>query len=97
VGPVATLKDALTLLGDDAQRQTVDCAILDIILGKDEVFPAAHLCQQHAIPFVFHSAHARRGDILADFPSAAFCPKPSSPEDVVAGLQSVLAKKATMV
>ncbi|CAN7693789.1 response regulator [Rhizobium sp. LjRoot98] len=49
VGPVATVADALALIGG----QEIDAAILDIHLGDELVFPVADKLEERNIPFVF--------------------------------------------
>jgi CheY-like chemotaxis protein len=49
VGPFAKLAKAL----DAARRTPLDCAVLDINLNGDMVYPLADLLQTQSIPFVF--------------------------------------------
>ena len=86
VGPVTSLEDAVAQAGTGA----FDAAILDIDLRGEDVFPAAEALQGRGVPFVFHSGHGARAELLARFPDAGLIEKPASPEAVVAALTDVL-------
>lgn len=80
IGPVPTLHEAMQL----ARQETFDAAILDIMLGRDEVFPVADILLERRIPFVFHSAHAEPDRIHRAYPDAVLFPKPGSPDALIA-------------
>lgn len=83
VGPFATLSDVMKA----AEDQTLDGAILDIMLGTEEVYPAADRLAQRNIPVVFHSGHATEDRIATDYPGARLCQKPALPEAILAALK----------
>ncbi len=74
VGPFANLSDLLAGL----DSETFDLALLDVMLGRDEVFPAAEILAEQGVPFVFHTGNADRRDIFQRFPKAGVCSKPTS-------------------
>ena len=53
LGPFGHLDQALEAI----ENGGFDVALLDIMLGRDEVFPAAKLLQEKSLPFAFHSGH----------------------------------------
>lgn len=53
IGPAHALGQARKML----DTETIDGAILDVQLGKDEVFPIALQLSKRGIPFIFHSGH----------------------------------------
>lgn len=54
IGPVGTVSDALALLADG---KTIDAAVLDINLGREEVFPLADALKKRAVPIVFATGY----------------------------------------
>ena len=59
-----------------AERTSCDAAVLDVRLPDGEVFPVAAVLQDRAIPFLFHSGHAQREDVIDRFPDAPTLAKP---------------------
>ena len=53
LGPVPSLARAMEAL----RGEELDAAVLDILLGDEEVFPAAHLLDERGIPFLFLTGH----------------------------------------
>ena len=87
VGPVADLPAAMAA----AEGEEIDAAILDIMLGREEVFPAATVLATRRVPFVFHSAHAEADKLRARYPDAALYSKPVDTESLLSGLAALLA------
>ena len=56
-GTVARLDEALAFV----QRETIDCALLDVNLGKDRIDPVADLLASKDCPFVFTTGEGRAG------------------------------------
>jgi DNA-binding response OmpR family regulator len=52
-----TLTDAMTL----ASTESVDAAILDVTLGRENSFPLADELRQRAVPLLFASGYGREG------------------------------------
>jgi DNA-binding response OmpR family regulator len=86
VGPALSLASATALLETGIE---IDCAILDVNLGGNEVFPVAHALQLRGVPFLFHTAHAAAKDLAALFPGSETLPTPARPEDLVARLAAI--------
>lgn len=72
---VHTLRDAIAASMADASYCS---AVLDVNLKGQEVFPAAKMLQERAIPLVFHSGHGKADEILKEYPEALFLQKPSA-------------------
>ena len=57
VGPASRLEDALAL----AQDAEMDCAVLDVNLGGQPIFPLADLLRQRGLPFAFATGYGDAG------------------------------------
>ncbi|MFO6463491.1 response regulator [Jannaschia sp. KMU-145] len=90
VGPVATLRKA----EDAARHAEIDAAILDIMLGRDEVFPAADILRDRGVPFLFHSAHAELDRIERAYPGVGLVQKPGGPNELMRRLAALLDARA---
>jgi CheY-like chemotaxis protein len=55
VGPANTLAEAIAMI----EREPVDCAILDVSLGREESFPAADALAQRNVPFAFATGYGQ--------------------------------------
>jgi CheY-like chemotaxis protein len=55
VGPFGRLEQALQA----AQEETFECALLDVNLNGQDVFPVANVLVQRAIPFAFLTGYDR--------------------------------------
>ena len=56
-GPRANLRDAL----ESAGAETFHAAILDLMLGRDPVYPVAERLSERGIPFAFATGMGREG------------------------------------
>ena len=65
-------------------------ALLDVRLGKEEVFGVAETIAEKGIAIVFHSGHADAEAILTRFPHARFLPKPASERQLLGALAAVI-------
>jgi DNA-binding response OmpR family regulator len=87
-GPYGTLADTLAA----CRRARPDCAILDVSLPDGEVFPAADCLRDAGVPLIFHSGHADEAALVARYPGASICEKPSLPsrlrEAILASLEN---------
>ncbi len=81
VGPTARVDDALLLI----DRNSIDAAILDILLDGSEVFPVAERLKERGIPFVFASAFGSSA-IPERFTGYVLCDKPLELENIARGL-----------
>ncbi|SFF07918.1 hypothetical protein SAMN04488523_11728 [Sulfitobacter brevis] len=79
-GPYPTVAEALRV----AQANPPELGFLDVRLADGVVDPLAKWLSDHAIPLVFHSGHAGAYNYGSDYPHAAFCEKPSTPNELLA-------------
>ena len=87
VGPARTLSEALNFL---ASETWIDAAVLDVDLSGHEVFPVADQLQTQGVPFIFHTGHETQLNLNLKYPSAEVFSKPSSPDQLVQRIQSLL-------
>ena len=87
VGPCTTMRAAFALADRDG---LIDAAILDILLGREEVYPLAEALLQREIPLLFHTGHGEPGDLTVRFPRSRVCRKPTATEDLMQELASLL-------
>lgn len=86
VGPAATLKQAMEL----AERETLDCAILDLNLGQGVVStPVADLLRQRGVPFLLATGYGANAQ-TEQMGHAGLLGKPFSTNDVEVALKSTL-------
>lgn len=91
VGPAARVSDALEILNDSGRP--VDGAILDVMLGREEVFPVADRLKDMGVPFIFHSGHLSQGMIDGRY-SVPCHSKPALPEDLIQSVVDVVSAKS---
>ena len=82
---VGTVAEALSQISAVAER-AFDAAVLDVRLGREEVFPVADVLARQGVPIVFHSGHARASDLAETYPRASVLSKQAPPERLVAAL-----------
>lgn len=85
IGPAATVARALSLISQGAPS----AAVLDVRLGREDVFEVAARLTTLGVPFVFHTGHADAAT-LAAWPSRTIVRKPAPPEAVVDALRAQL-------
>lgn len=90
IGPVATLEHAMAT----AETERIDIAILDIDLGRKEVFPAAEILRRRSIPFLFYTGMPDRAPLRDTFAAAPVCVKPAPHARLIATLESLAAQPA---
>lgn len=56
-GTVAHVSDALSFI----DRESVDCALLDVNLGTEKIDPVADLLAARGCPFIFTTGYGRSG------------------------------------
>lgn len=86
IGPALTLRAALALL---ETADEIDCALLDVDLGGNDVFPVAQILQERGVPFLFHTARVSAHELSSLFPGSQTVPKPARPEDLVKRLAAI--------
>ena len=83
IGPVATVKDALSLLAEELPS----VALLDVNLGNELVTPVAETLKAREVPFAVASAYERPerfgGEVLAGAPNVG---KPTNERGLLATL-----------
>lgn len=57
VGPAARLDEAITL----AENEQIDCAVLDVNLGGQPIFPLADILRAKGAPFAFATGYGDAG------------------------------------
>jgi CheY-like chemotaxis protein len=57
VGPASRLDEAIELVG----RVELDCAVLDVNLGGQPIFPLADLLRERGVPFAFATGYGDAG------------------------------------
>jgi CheY-like chemotaxis protein len=82
LGPVATLQDALALV---AITERIDCAVLDINLQGEMVYPLADALQRRRVPFVFATGY-NGAMIDKRYIGVHRCEKPVSPAAIAKAL-----------
>ena len=75
VGPAGSLDGAMTL----ADAGGLDCALLDVRLGHEDVYPLADRLARAKVPFLFLSGHGR-GNIPANHAKRTCLSKPCDSE-----------------
>ncbi|TCD16576.1 response regulator [Oricola cellulosilytica] len=84
VGPYSTVESCL----DAVEKQSFDFAILDVNLRGRNVFPVAEKLIRRGIPFVFHTGHGDRIELLKKFPDAKVYRKPTEIHHLIENLAS---------
>ncbi len=87
LGPALTLAEAQAIVD---RQEAIDAAILDVDLAGRTVFPVARKLAAAGVPFVFHTGHADRAGLLAEFPEARVILKPQPTQRLIAALAEML-------
>ncbi|HEY1138614.1 MAG TPA: response regulator [Lysobacter sp.] len=74
----ARLGDAIGV----AERERIDCAILDINLHGEQVYPLCERLQESGVPFFFTSAYGTEG-LAERYRDVPMVPKPYTCDEVV--------------
>lgn len=86
IGPAGSVAAALALLRNG---EAVDCALLDVNLRGETVYPVASELSERSIPFAFTSGYGQSG-IDPRFAGRVVLPKPVDPLRLVAFLKKAL-------
>ena len=87
VGPCYTLEECLRA----CRSEHVDAAVLDVDLAGRDVFPAADALRERHVPFLFHTAHADRHELVGRFGEVPVCRKPVDMDDLIALVVRIVA------
>ncbi len=85
VGPAAAVAEVFAL----AASAPLTCAVLDVILHRELVYPAARMLRERGVPLIFYTGSCdayRRG---RDWPDAHIIMKPASSELLIQAISSV--------
>ena len=88
VGPVVRLRDGLAL--SDDHLGNVDAAILDVDLRGEDVFPLADKLRRLNVPFLFHTGHGERVELMRRYGEIPVCQKPVRIESLVSELEHLV-------
>ncbi|HTY69799.1 MAG TPA: response regulator [Alphaproteobacteria bacterium] len=88
VGPVSRIDAARAAIEDDG----FDCALLDINLRGQPVYPVAELLAEHEVPFGFITGYGAAG-VPAKFGTHPVLQKPFDSQDVAAMLVRLTRKR----
>ena len=88
VGPVSRIDAARAAIEDDG----FDCALLDINLRGQPVYPVAELLAEHGVPFGFITGYGAAG-VPAKFGTHPVLQKPFDSQDVAAMLVRLTRKR----
>lgn len=86
-GPAARLSEAFAIV----ETEKIDGAILDVMLGREEIFPFADRLVELGVPFVFHSGHINKHAIEERYNVPAY-KKPALPEALIGSISSLVSK-----
>ncbi|UIP07867.1 response regulator [Erythrobacter sp. SDW2] len=85
-GPLPDVSSAML----SCQRRKPDLAILDINLGREEVYPLAEKLLAEDVKVIFHSALYFSEEVQERFPDAVMVGKPCPPSALLATVHRVL-------
>jgi CheY-like chemotaxis protein len=83
-GPVKTTADATAL----ARTAPLTCAVLDVNLGCELVFPAAHVLKDRNIRTIFCTGYRDLRGLQKDWPDAKILSKPVHPQLLIRTVRS---------
>jgi CheY-like chemotaxis protein len=73
LGPVKSVPAALSYV----KKAKFTCAVLDVMLGRELVYPVAQLLSGRDVGIVFCTGHSDSASLERDFPSAQIILKPA--------------------
>lgn len=86
LGPVSGVDEAFAILGSGEPR--VDCALLDVNLGGEQVYPLAAVIRSAGVPLVFATGYGQEA-LPPEWRSAARVQKPFAATDLRCALAEV--------
>ena len=87
-GPITRLSEGLPIAED--RDEAFDCAVLDVNLRGEDVYPIAEKLQARGIPFLFHTGHGDSAVLQERFAGAPVCNKPFQTERLVNELEKLI-------
>lgn len=85
-GPLPDVPSALA----SCRKRKPDLAILDIDMGRDDVFPLAERLLAEDVKVIFHSAVPTLDEVHRRFPDAVVIERPCPPGDLIETVHRVL-------
>lgn len=82
IGPALDIQAAMHLI----ITSQVDCALLDVNIGDDLIWPVARQLQKNRVPFSFISAKCSQRELPSDLSSHICLSKPAKTVEVVSTL-----------
>jgi len=89
IGPAMSVERAVEL----AEKEHIDCAVLDIRLGDQLVFPAAAVLRRRGVNIVFYTAQADPEALSRNWPGAKVLSKPAASRMLVQALAEACAQR----
>lgn len=89
LGPVPSVGEALRLVGAEAR---IDCALLDVNVGNEAVWPAVDMLLARGVPIVLATGYDASA-IPRAYAHLPRCEKPASGSDLTRALAQVLASR----
>lgn len=89
LGPVSTVVEALDLMETEA---VIDCAVLDMNINGEKVFPVADALASRNVPFVFTTGYGA-DSIPPRYAHVALCEKPLDITKVPAVVASLVVRR----
>lgn len=83
-GPAKTVAEVFAL----ASPIAIDCAVLDVILRKERVLPAAQALKERGIAIVFCTGSAELGGLSGEWPDAEVLSKPVSSQRLLEAVRA---------
>lgn len=82
VGPAFVVSDALEL----ARTNQLSAAVLDVMVGVQDVYPVADYLDRCSVPFLFHTGHGSAPTLNGRWPRALVLAKPVASDRLIAEL-----------
>ena len=92
IGPAMSLRQAEAL----SSEEHISVALLDVRLGKADVFPVAAKLWDRGIPLVFHTGHGTPEALLARWPGSKVLPKPTRSEVLLSTIAGIFRKASPL-
>jgi len=84
VGPARTVAEVLAL----AASASLTCAVLDVILRREQVFPAVQMLRQRGAAIIFYTGSSDAHSLGREWPAAHIIMKPASAELLIEAVRS---------